>query len=406
VTGAFWDSVKMGSELLTSPANYFYPFIAKYDSSGNIKWAKQATGHTKSGALCYAIANDKVSNVFIAGIFGDTITFGSFKLGSIPSYLSGNCFIAKYDSSGNVLWAKNPKLSSNWSGCVGWALATDQSGNVYVGGDFIDTVVFDQDTIIGPPSSEYSVQSSFFLVKYDPNGNVLWAKYAKILDSNDWDLWCLSSDKLNHIYLSVNGGYQQSKIVFGEDTLSLYDTAKYDNASILLKLDSNGKTICGSILPIGADEGNHVGVTSDTTGKFVYFGGIAASVAVFGKDTIDPFDYPLNAIQRLNYFPFVARWEACDSSILTVINRNKSLTEKVILYPNPNNGKFTIALQNVNESMVIVIYNVLGEEICQTKLNLGNTEISLSGQPGGIYFYRVIKETGEFIGNGKIIIEK
>jgi hypothetical protein len=76
------------------------------------------------------------------------------------------------------------------------------------------------------------------------------------------------------------------------------------------------------------------------------------------------------------------------------------------LYPNPNNGSFTLALQNVNAPAQVEIYNMLGESIYKTKLNPTNTVLSLSGQPSGVYFYRVIQETGDLVGSGKVVIEK
>jgi hypothetical protein len=53
----------------------------------------------------------------------------------------------------------------------------------------------------------------------------------------------------------------------------------------------------------------------------------------------------------------------------------------------------------------IEIYNVLGENVYQSKINSTNTEINLN-QPNGIYFYRVITESGSLLGEGKIVIQK
>ena len=50
------------------------------------------------------------------------------------------------------------------------------------------------------------------------------------------------------------------------------------------------------------------------------------------------------------------------------------------------------------------IYNVLGEEIYQTMLISNTTQINLNERPNGVYFYRVLKETGELVGSGKLII--
>jgi hypothetical protein len=80
------------------------------------------------------------------------------------------------------------------------------------------------------------------------------------------------------------------------------------------------------------------------------------------------------------------------------------------IYPNPNNGKFTVDYhsEQSEESQKIEIYNILGEKVVTESLRSSQSDISinLTGEPNGIYFYRVITETGQLIGQGKLIIQK
>jgi len=202
VTGLFADTVTIGVDtLIASKTSIRYTFLVKYDSNGNIKWAKQSTGTTEYGADGYGVENDRYGNSFITGYFADTITFGSYTLHRQALNNQGLTFITKYDSSGNVLWAEQ-STNSVPGGSIGWAITTDIIGNAYLLGQFSDTVVFASDTLIGPNNgSIYSPQQSIFLVKYDPNGTVLWAKQTEVLDNNNWSPWAISIDKYNHIYL-------------------------------------------------------------------------------------------------------------------------------------------------------------------------------------------------------------
>jgi uncharacterized repeat protein (TIGR03803 family) len=83
------------------------------------------------------------------------------------------------------------------------------------------------------------------------------------------------------------------------------------------------------------------------------------------------------------------------------------------VFPNPSTGIFTISVvgaQNL-EPKNIEIYNVLGEKVNVEMLNplacgQGDNLIDLSGQANGVYFYRLVSETGELIGEGKIVIQK
>lgn len=38
--------------------------------------------------------------------------------------------------------------------------------------------------------------------------------------------------------------------------------------------------------------------------------------------------------------------------------------------------------------------------------NQSNNTFTLSGQPSGVYFYKVLKEDGGLVGDGKVIIQK
>lgn len=404
VTGLFnADTVYFGSKYVSGVRKVTVSFLVKYDSNGNVLWASAPTGHNYeyNDAEGFGVTNDKNGNTYITGAFEDSIWFDSYELLTVAPYNPGAVFLVKYSPNGVVLWARQSTIPSVFSESKGRAVKVDQNGNIYVAGDFIDTVTFGSYTLIG--SNRADNLYNIFLVKYDSNGNVLWAKQSKSLDNNGWAVGGLAIDNYKHIYLSGGGGKGQCKIAFGTDTLSLFDTAKYDAASIIVKFDSNGNALCGSIIQGSAQFGNNIG--SDTSGNYVYFAGTAGTFMIFGKDTIPPYAYPVEPDLGLNYFPFAARWEACDSNSITVGTPKQNSTEQVKVFPNPNNGSFTIELQNVNEPAQVEIYNILGEEIQKTELNKGNTQINLRRQPQGMYFYRVLTQTGTFIGDGKIIIQ-
>ncbi len=88
------------------------------------------------------------------------------------------------------------------------------------------------------------------------------------------------------------------------------------------------------------------------------------------------------------------------------INELVSNSGVISIYPSPSNGTFTLSLSKINEKCIVEIYNVLGENIYRTALSSNNTKINLSGQPKGIYFYRVLEKEGNIVGSGKVLIEK
>ena len=102
----------------------------------------------------------------------------------------------------------------------------------------------------------------------------------------------------------------------------------------------------------------------------------------------------------------------CIDSVCITINLSTGISvvsagsESVKVYPNPNNGVFTIKSSAGSGQSLVEIYNVLGENIYKSNINSVNTEINLSNQPNGVYFYRVLKDNGSRIVNGKIVIQR
>src|SRR6201998_2052278 len=364
ITGSFTGTITFGSYTLSEPHMGGYDvYTVKYDASGNVLWAQQSVA--SSGSVFsqgYSVSTDKTGNVFVAGSFTDSISFGGILLKGILSYSaqSTNAFLVKYDASGNVLWAQQSVVPSSASIGVGYGVATDKMGNAFITGVFADTISFGGILLKGPQiiGAEYCA----FLVKYDATGNALWAKQSisssgypastysygvttdkadnvyitgyysggtdfgpYTLTSNSYDeyflvkysatgkeLWAdqtntandgasnsISSDAKGHLYLTFQGA--GSTIQFGGHTynsISVNTTTTY-----ISELDTNGKVSCGSALngPYYSSYGN--GVASDSTGKYIYAAGVMyGDTLQCGPDIVLP-DGGTD--------PYVARWQSC-----------------------------------------------------------------------------------------------
>ncbi len=114
-----------------------------------------------------------------------------------------------------------------------------------------------------------------------------------------------------------------------------------------------------------------------------------------------------------NYCCTVTDANGCSNNICvnipsaTGINNIASDAGGVIIYPNPNNGTFTIESPLASGQLSVDIYNVLGEKIYSSLDNSNQTfKVDLSSQPSGIYFYRVVKLNGSVLGEGKLVVLK
>jgi hypothetical protein len=134
VTGVFRGTVDfdpgVGVSNLTSPNSNDDVFFAKYDPLGNLLWAKRIGGNADDSG--YVIKLDSQGNILLSGQYEGTVDFdpgpGVFNLSSVGT---GNLFASKYDSAGNLIWAKRFVGSGEING---FDMAIDQQDNIHLGG--------------------------------------------------------------------------------------------------------------------------------------------------------------------------------------------------------------------------------------------------------------------------------
>jgi len=103
-----------------------------------------------------------------------------------------------------------------------------------------------------------------------------------------------------------------------------------------------------------------------------------------------------------------------DTSAVATGNNITTTKDFINVYPNPNNGIFTLSCHSDSpaggeESLpTIKVYNVLGQQVFNETLRFshGDNLIELINQPSGIYLCRVIANSGNLLGEGKLVIIK
>ncbi len=97
-----------------------------------------------------------------------------------------------------------------------------------------------------------------------------------------------------------------------------------------------------------------------------------------------------------------------DTAIHLGVNSIHAPQGSVKAYPNPGRGVFTLQISNYEPGTrnIIEIYDVLGEKVYAGSVNSTTTEINLSNQPAGVYFYRVLTQEGSLAGEGKLGVER
>ncbi|HYV92902.1 MAG TPA: T9SS type A sorting domain-containing protein [Chitinophagales bacterium] len=261
------DSITFGSTTLFS-SNYLGIFLVKYDGSGNVLWAADAVAFDNVGVT--SVTTDLIGNIYIAGYFNDTIIFGSFTL------TNEGMFIAKYDSNGNVLWAKSSDGSDSYINGAN-SITTDAAGFVYVAGFYNGSfITFGSITLNNPNGFGFS--SDMFLVKYDQTGNVLWATSAGGISDDGTN--SVATDLNGNIYVS---GWFNYSITFGATTLFSVNTSWKD--IFLVKYDASGNPVW-ALGAGGGDWEEAYSVITDVSGNIYMAGQFYSDSISFNSVTL------------------------------------------------------------------------------------------------------------------------
>ncbi len=273
VTGYFESSsiIFGGSTVIRSGLRNI--FVVKYNSTGNVLWAKTAVGTSTGIDMGYGICTDKNGNVYVTGSFrSSSITFGSYVLNNAGGSCSSGCadiFIVKYDANGNELWAKS---AGGTDPDEGKAVTTDPNGNVFITGYFRSMYVSFGSTTL---NNNFTGAGLFevFTVKYDSTGNVLWAK-SKGGTSND-DGKAIVTDLNGNVY--ITGNYSST------------DFGGLSNAGgsdvFIVKYAANGNEIWERGVGGSANE-DGFGITTDANGNIYITGEFSSSTSAFGSTSL------------------------------------------------------------------------------------------------------------------------
>jgi len=192
ITGHFWGSFEFGGTIYTSYGQED-AFIAKLDPNGNPIWFTQEGG--TSSDLALSIEVDTYGNPVITGQFNGVTTFGS----TVLTAQQEDVFVAKYNgSTGNLLWVKQGSAKYSDRGI---AICTDENANVYVTGQFSDTITFDN-------THNYNLYNGIYVIKFNASGSEQWFRViAGGLTNIAYDI---TADNAGHVYLTgdFTGGLQ------------------------------------------------------------------------------------------------------------------------------------------------------------------------------------------------------
>ncbi len=178
ITGFFDDSIDLDPTpgvMLAVPQNNRAGFLIKLDSIGMFQWAK--VWQSDVGILCTSVTIDATGHIIVGGGFTGTADLDpGAGVNTVTAAFIGDAFVANFDASGSLVWAKHIKSTFAGSARVD-ALATDGSGNVFVTGAFSSKVDFDPAAaLVELTSAGISGNQDVYLLKLSSQGNFSWVK--------------------------------------------------------------------------------------------------------------------------------------------------------------------------------------------------------------------------------------
>ncbi|MFL9843539.1 T9SS type A sorting domain-containing protein [Flavobacterium rhizosphaerae] len=418
--------------------------ILKYDADGNFLGGFPMDMHLDFGAnFQYKMArNHATGTIYIAGYLYGSDSAATFGDQEVEHFF----YLAAFDSQGQFLWMK--ENTSTFEQGFGFNdIKLDEAGNIYltggtVNGDSFGGHVFNNEVIYPFP----------FVLKLDPDGNVIWGTNA------------YSSSVMHGSGIAISGtevaitGYYRV-VHWGDLVLEIpYNTgvdayiARFDRATgDIIAMDG--------IASYNQSRDEGTAITADNSGNF-YVGGLFDYqlyineetlyndgsqtdffVAKYGADNCDcvspvasftstqgNVDYSFNFSYTGSENYDSLEWDFGDGNTSTDVNPQHiyadgetyqvclnvnsadcgtdvyctqvtgalSLEHRVIenirIYPNPVKDKVTI--ENIQDIAGYAVYNVLGSIIQQGTLNTGQNSISFSEFNKGIYLLTITTNSG------------
>jgi hypothetical protein len=184
-----------------------------------------------------AVVRDGRKNLVVAGRTLGTLT------GTNAGYQ--DVFIRKYDSAGSVLWTQQIGSAGN---DAAYSMGVDASNNLYIGGEA--GAAF--------PGATFMGGTDYFLLKYDPDGNLLYTVQAGTA----------TSDRLTQLMVAPSG----EVYAYGRTAGALDgETNQGGNDCFLVKYDTSGTRVWTKLFGTTASDSCFTAARTSTDDIYVTF---------------------------------------------------------------------------------------------------------------------------------------
>lgn len=336
-------------------------FLACYTSNGDFVWQNSYCGPSLSSAG-YAIpenvAMDSHHDLIICGKLGGVVDFNpGAGLDTLSVQPTGGAdgYFAKYDTSGNFIFAKALVTISDY---VYPVMTVDRSDNIVIAGGFSGIVDFDPSSgVYKDTSTNYNLNTGTdgFIAKYDNNGIFLWEKSFGTMGTED--LVTVATDSADHIFI----GGQFTDVMDVDCGPGTYTLSDVNNGTTLdgfaVKYDENGNVVFGFVVSgFAYDNVSSIACYEDkfiATGKFSQAWDFDPTA---GVQTVLPVTTNGNNYFHVQYY---------DTALVAAVPPIISNSSRISVYPNPATDFLRVDACNNYER--VSIWGIRGELIRDEK---------------------------------------
>jgi len=201
-------------------------FLSEFSTNGTMLWSRTIGGAREDFTSKKGIALFE-GNIYITGVFSDTVDFDPSPSGSANLISNGDfdIFVAVYSSAGNFI------SCFGFGGALQdkpYSIAVDNFGDIFLTGSFKGTADFDPtDQVYYKTSQGTNGASDIFIAKYNLGGNLIWVNTYGAPVSGSSYLSFGSTVELDSVGNFIASG-------------SFFGSCDFDPSSNVLTLSSSG----------------------------------------------------------------------------------------------------------------------------------------------------------------------
>ena len=382
ITGnAAGSTVNFGTQTFTgNTATDTEVITVKFNPQGTPQWLRH--GGSIRNDEAWDIISDSAGNTIITGSLGGNVLYANFDTVSVQLYTqSKHCFIARYDTNGNVVYAKRLGGGSDDVG-VGLTLVNDTTF-------YLTGTTWGSTPWLNWNYVSCCLDPNFFVAKFNDafNGVVNNDECTAAIALNIGATFTSNPVTASLLTATTSTGILPScQSAAGYDVWYSIVVPPSGNVTIETQVaDINSMTntvlvafsgTCGSLTQIDCDDDGGLSGSNDLMSKLSLTGqtpGSTLYIGVWKSNTTPP-----------NGTNDQFKISAYDASLTTDSNENSNFN----YYPNP--VKNILNLNNNQEITQISIFNFLGQEVLTKSLNATNANLDLSNLVKGVYLVKVL----------------